>query len=164
MNGRARDHWKVSKPRGDQPPYIHFTLSKCNRETHEALGALADVLGVSVKELNVAGTKDKRAVSAQRVSIRRGWRTCEDLWKAVDRASYNGGNRGRGRGGRGDRGRGRGGRGRGGGSSGEALGFRVGDYEYQDEPLKLGLLAGNRFVITLRCVFFLAFPSLLMSE
>lgn len=146
------DTGKKGKPKGDQPPYIHFTLSKCNRETHEALDALSGVLNMSIKELNVAGTKDKRAVTAQTVSLRRGWRRLEDVYLAIDRANYYGG-RGRGRGnrGRGDRGsRGRGRGGRHGSGKDEPLGFRIGDFEYQNEPLKLGLLQGNRFVITLR--------------
>lgn len=153
MTGKSRENRRPTKPKGNQPPYIHFTLSKCNRETHEALGSLADVLGMTIKELAVAGTKDKRGVTAQTVSLRRGWRTLEDVWKCIDWARNPGrGGRGRGRG-RGDRG-GRGARGGRGGSRGgskdEGLGFYIGDYEYSEEPLKLGLLSGNRFVITLR--------------
>ena len=154
MNAKSRENRKPTKPKGNQPPYIHFTLSKCNRETHEALGALADVLNMSIRELAVAGTKDKRAVTAQTVSLRRGWRTLEDVWKSIDWARHGSAGRGRGRGrGRGDRGRGRGGRGGRGGSKDEGLGFYIGDFEYNEEPLKLGLLSGNRFIITLRYVF-----------
>jgi len=101
---------------------------------------------MSLREINVAGTKDKRGVTAQQVSVRRGWRTREDLWRFIHNAAHSKGSA------RGGRGRGRGARNSGGGGGrDEGLGFRVGDFEYKEEPLRLGLLKGNRFVITLRC-------------
>lgn len=111
-----------------------------------------------VKDLSVAGTKDKRGVTVQRVAFRRGRRTVEDVWKAVNgigRDRDQGGGRERGRA------RGRGGRDGGGGNRktiSQAIsergdrGVRISDLRYADEPLGLGQLKGNEFVITLRNV------------
>lgn len=65
----------------------------------------------------------------------------EDVWRA---------SRGGGGGGRGGRGRGRGGFG--GGWNGPDRGVRIGDVEYASEMLELGMLKGNKFVVTLRSV------------
>ncbi len=48
--------------------YLHFTLRKTNWETHRLVKELARRCGVSQKRFSFAGTKDKRAVTAQRVS------------------------------------------------------------------------------------------------
>jgi tRNA pseudouridine13 synthase len=73
-------------------------------------------------------------VTVQRVSIKRGNKTMESLWKAINglKGSY---------GGQGER---------------KVVkeraerGARVGDFSYQSEGLDLGLLKGNMFRITLR--------------
>ena len=84
------------------------------------------------KHLTVAGTKDKRGVTVQRVCLRRGQLTPEDVWDRVNSISRK--------------------------SLQEALsergerGVRVGDIDYRKGHLQLGMLAGNAFVITLRCV------------
>ncbi len=62
-------------PRGTYPPYVHFTLQKTNRDTQDALQNLARTLHVPVKALSTAGTKDKRGVTVQRVSLRRDAKT-----------------------------------------------------------------------------------------
>lgn len=49
--------------------YLHFTLRKTNWETHRVVKELAKRCGVSQKRFSFAGTKDKRAVTAQRVSV-----------------------------------------------------------------------------------------------
>lgn len=155
------------------PPYIHFHLQKTNRDQQDAFNLLARALNlggggpnvnlnrIASKELTVAGTKDKRGVTVQRVSLRRGRKTAEDVWKAVngigrDNSDGHGG-RGGGRGGRGGRGGGRFG-----GHSGSRKtlvdavtsrgerGLRVGHFSYNERPLFLGDLSGNRFVIVLR--------------
>ncbi|KAH9853549.1 tRNA pseudouridine synthase D [Lenzites betulinus] len=119
--------------RGGYPPYIHFTLQKANRDTQDALAALSRTLHSSVKDLSVAGTKDKRGVTVQRVSLRRGNKTVEDVWKM---ANGLGGKR----------------------SMNDILtqrgerGVRVGDFNYRKASLELGMLKGNAFVITLRTV------------
>lgn len=128
------------------PRYIHFTLEKTNKEMHDALSGLTRTLNIQNRDLGTAGTKDKRAITTQRVSMARGNKTIEDVWKAA-RGAAGGGGRGRGS-------RGRGGAGRGGyqGAGGSDRGVRIGDMEYSDSGLELGQLKGNKFVITLRYV------------
>lgn len=119
-------------PRGEYPPYIHFTLQKTNRDTQDALAYLSRILHVSVKDLAVAGTKDKRGVTVQRVSLRRGNKTADDVWKAANQTSRR--------------------------SVHEAVsqrgerGVRIADLNYRKAGLELGMLKGNEFVITLRLV------------
>ncbi|PPQ77416.1 hypothetical protein CVT25_010998 [Psilocybe cyanescens] len=119
--------------RGTYPPYIHFTLQKTNRDTQDALGHLSRNLHVNVKDLAVAGTKDKRGVTVQRVSLSRGNRTVEDIWRlanglgprrTVEDVMTQRGERG----------------------------IRVSDFNYRKAGLELGMLKGNAFVITLRNV------------
>lgn len=109
-------------------------MQKTNRDTQDALGHIARSLHCEPKYLGVAGTKDKRGVTVQRMSLKRGHRTVEDVWKAVNGMS------GRGRSvedvmsQRGER------------------GIRIGDMKYRKAGLDLGMLKGNAFVITLRFV------------
>ena len=134
------------------PPYVQFTLHKTNRETQDAIGQLASRLGVYPRDLATAGTKDKRGVTTQLVTLKRGKRTLEEVWDTV-----NGLHHGRSRDGF------RGGRGRGNRRGGSSLGregmmpkergdrgIRIGDLKYVEEPLDLGMLEGNRFCIVLR--------------
>lgn len=114
-----------------------MTVQKTNRETHDALTHLARVLHVPLSELGTAGTKDKRAVTVQRVSLKRGKKTVEEIWELINSFGDDAGKRG----GDWEQGRPRGER-----------GVRVGDLGYGKEALELGMLKGNRFVITLRCV------------
>jgi tRNA pseudouridine13 synthase len=118
-------------PRGTFPPYIHFTMQKTNRDTQDALGHLSRLLHVSVKDLSVAGTKDKRGVTVQRVSLLRHKKTVEDVWrlannigprKTIQDALSQRGERG----------------------------VRIADFNYRKASLELGMLKGNTFVITLR--------------
>lgn len=117
--------------RGAYPTYIHFSLQKTNRDTQDALGHLSRLLHVNVKDLSVAGTKDKRGVTVQRVSFKRGNKTVEDVWNTV-----NGVNRRRPAETtlkqRGER------------------GIRIADLKYRKASLELGMLKGNAFLITLR--------------
>ncbi|KAF8745972.1 hypothetical protein AX14_004266 [Amanita brunnescens Koide BX004] len=119
--------------RGAYPPYIHFTLQKTNRDTQDALGHLSRLLHVNVKDLSVAGTKDKRGVTVQRVSFKRGSKTVEDVWKIINginprRPAETALKQ------RGER------------------GIRIGDLKYRKASLELGMLKGNSFLITLRNV------------
>lgn len=72
--------------------------------------------------------------------------TVEDVWKVA--------RNGAGGGGRGGRGGARGGRGgaRGGGGGGGFVdrNIRIGDVEYGEFGFELGMLKGNKFVVTLR--------------
>lgn len=84
------------------------------------------------KHLTVAGTKDKRGVTVQRVCLKRGQLTPEDVWERVNSISRK--------------------------SMEEAVsergerGVRIGDIGYRKGHLQLGMLTGNAFVVTLRCV------------
>src|SRR5258708_19603836 len=118
-------------PRGTYPPYIHFTLQKTNRDTQDALQYLARTLHVPAKDLSTAGTKDKRGVTIQRIALRRGTRTVEDVWKLANgvptRHSADDAVRNR-----------------------AERAFRIADFVYPKTALDLGMLKGNAFVITLR--------------
>jgi tRNA pseudouridine13 synthase len=118
-------------PRGTYPPYVHFTLQKTNRDTQDALQYLARTLHVPAKDISTAGTKDKRGVTVQRVALRRGPKTVEDVWKLANgvptRHSADDAVRSRGE-----------------------RGVRTADFVYRKAALELGMLKGNAFVITLR--------------
>lgn len=94
------------------------------------MGHLARTLHVHIKDLSVAGTKDKRGVTVQRVSLKRNGKTVEDIWKSAN------GRR----------------------NPKEAVtqrgerGVRIADFNYRKASLELGMLKGNAFIITLRCV------------
>lgn len=90
------------------------------------------MLKVHSRDLAVCGTKDKRAITVQRVSLKRGSMTTQQVWRAV-----NGVRSGR----RTDEGAVA--------ERGER-GTRIGDLEYSSQHLDLGDLKGNEFVITLR--------------
>ncbi|KAH7328457.1 pseudouridine synthase [Stachybotrys elegans] len=62
--GRGRDE---EKPAGE---YLHFTLFKDNKDTMEAVNQLARLLKVKPQVISYAGTKDRRASTAQRCSVR----------------------------------------------------------------------------------------------
>ena len=64
----SRDTQRSNAP--NRPAYTHFTLRKENIDTARAMGILGKVLHVSPKSLTFSGTKDKRAVTYQRVSAR----------------------------------------------------------------------------------------------
>ena len=98
--------------------HLGFTLYKENRDTHDALAQLARALRLPPNALGFAGTKDKRAVTAQRVTAFKV--TAERLRQLMAAAPF-----------------------------GESI--VVGDdLTYDEEPLRLGALAGNRFTIVLR--------------
>lgn len=89
------------------------------------------MLHCSVRDIAVAGTKDKRGVTVQRASLKRNGKTVEDVWKLV--------HGGKGRIISGDEPKQRGER-----------GVRIADLNYRKAGLELGMLKGNVFVITLR--------------
>ncbi|KAF2271850.1 pseudouridine synthase-like protein TruD/Pus7 [Westerdykella ornata] len=51
--------------------YLHFTLYKENKDTMEVIGFLGSVTGGGPKSYGFAGTKDRRACTVQRVSVKR---------------------------------------------------------------------------------------------
>ncbi len=63
----------------EKKDYVHFTLLKYNWDTMRALKEISKRVRVSRKRLGFAGTKDKRAITTQRVSI---WKVpIEELMK-----------------------------------------------------------------------------------
>ncbi|KAI2637468.1 pseudouridine synthase [Xylaria nigripes] len=55
---------------GDVGPYLHFSLYKENKDTMDALSHMAKTLRIHPKAFGAAGTKDRRAVTVQRVSVK----------------------------------------------------------------------------------------------
>ena len=62
--------------------YLHFTLYKENKDTMEVVSFLARQLKTSPKSFNFAGTKDRRGVTVQRISV---YRTYADRLVSVGR-------------------------------------------------------------------------------
>lgn len=128
----TRNHDSVTRP----PKYIHFSMQKTNRDTQDALSHLSRMLHTEVKDLSVSGTKDKRGVTVQRVSLWRKNKTLDDVWRMVN--GLNGRHtRTVALEQRGER------------------GVRIADLSYEEKSLELGMLKGNAFLITLRHAFFL---------
>ncbi|KAM3725869.1 putative pseudouridine synthase B0024.11 [Dirofilaria immitis] len=63
---RKRRTWPA-----DRPNYVHFTLCKENKDTHYALSVISKFLGVKISSFGICGTKDRRALTTQRVSLYR---------------------------------------------------------------------------------------------
>ncbi|OTB20660.1 hypothetical protein K445DRAFT_17932 [Daldinia sp. EC12] len=69
-NGRSRN--SAQNDGQDQDgKFLHFTLYKENRDTMDAIGQIARFLNLKPAFFGIAGTKDRRAVTTQRVSMRR---------------------------------------------------------------------------------------------
>ena len=51
------------------PQYLEFTLCKVNKDTGDAIGVLSRILHVKPRSFGFAGTKDRRGVTSQRVTI-----------------------------------------------------------------------------------------------
>ncbi|XP_021282430.1 multisubstrate pseudouridine synthase 7 isoform X2 [Herrania umbratica] len=81
-NNKGRNS-KKRKERGDKPydsrgsshwpehlgKFLRFHLYKENKDTQEALGLIGKLLGIQPRSFGFAGTKDKRSVSTQRVTV-----------------------------------------------------------------------------------------------
>ncbi|XP_049412425.1 multisubstrate pseudouridine synthase 7 [Solanum stenotomum] len=63
-DSRGSDSWP-----GHLGKFLRFHLFKENKDTQEALNVIAKMLGVQLRSFGFAGTKDKRAVSIQRVTV-----------------------------------------------------------------------------------------------
>ncbi|XP_069144640.1 multisubstrate pseudouridine synthase 7 isoform X1 [Solanum lycopersicum] len=63
-DSRGSDSWP-----GHLGKFLRFHLFKENKDTQEALNVIAKMLGVQLRSFGFAGTKDKRAVSTQRVTV-----------------------------------------------------------------------------------------------
>ena len=64
------DRVEWPKEAGDNP-YLGFTLYKENKDSTEAISRLARLVGMGPNSFQVAGTKDKRGVTTQRVNVYR---------------------------------------------------------------------------------------------
>jgi len=62
---------------GEFKDYLHFTLVKRDWDTIKALKQIGRKLRVSMKRFGIAGLKDKRAITSQRISV--WWIKAEDL-------------------------------------------------------------------------------------
>ncbi|KAI5867973.1 pseudouridine synthase [Durotheca rogersii] len=69
-NGRARNG-QHNPGQDREAKFLHFTLYKENRDTIEAISYIARALKLNPSFFGTAGTKDRRAVTTQRVSMRR---------------------------------------------------------------------------------------------
>lgn len=79
-SNRTKNKNKGSKLRVDCPgsgEFLHFTLFKENRDTMEAVSLISRMLALKSRSINFAGTKDRRAATVQRCSVRQ--RTATDL-------------------------------------------------------------------------------------
>ncbi|KAF4979643.1 hypothetical protein FZEAL_4200 [Fusarium zealandicum] len=65
--GGQRRQKREEKPAGE---YLHFTLFKENRDTMDAVNQIARFLKVKPQVIGYAGTKDRRASTVQRCSVR----------------------------------------------------------------------------------------------
>jgi len=77
--------WEIPKEKPvsqneEENEYTLFTLEKWNWDSNRALTTLARALRVSIKRFGVAGTKDRRAVTRQRVSV---WKVGEEQLRNV---------------------------------------------------------------------------------
>jgi len=68
----AMDHRAVGNfwPEG-VPEHVRFAFCKENKESYEMLNVIARALKVNFKSIGVAGTKDKRGVTTQHVTVHR---------------------------------------------------------------------------------------------
>ena len=69
-DGEGKDGWSGHKrwPQ-DLPQYLEFTLCKENKDTGDTIGVLSRILHVKPKVFGFAGTKDRRGVTSQRVTL-----------------------------------------------------------------------------------------------
>ncbi|KAI8932856.1 hypothetical protein NX059_010336 [Plenodomus lindquistii] len=81
--GRQRGQTRWEDLGGD---FLHFTLYKENKDTMEVVGFLGSKLNCGAKGFGFAGTKDRRACTAQRVCVRR--QTAERM-HAFNKALFN---------------------------------------------------------------------------
>ena len=69
-DGEGKDGWSGHKrwPQ-DLPQYLEFTLCKENKDTGDTIGVLSRILHVKPRAFGFAGTKDRRGVTSQRVTL-----------------------------------------------------------------------------------------------
>ncbi|GAP89602.2 putative tRNA pseudouridine synthase D [Rosellinia necatrix] len=117
INLRAQNN-RQDPSQGSGGPYLHFSLYKENKDTMDALNHMAKALRIHPKAFGAAGTKDRRAVTVQRVSIK--GRNPNSLIVLNERIGN----------------------------------VKIGDFKYEQHPIRLNDHDGNEFVIVLKnCVF-----------
>lgn len=66
----GNDNWKGHKRWPvDLPQYLEFTLCKENKETQDAMGVISRILHTKPRDFGFAGTKDRRGVTSQRMTL-----------------------------------------------------------------------------------------------
>lgn len=70
-NNKNKVNVNIEHNLGERKNYLHFSLYKENKETMEVASILAKFLKTQVKFIKYAGTKDRRGVTVQRMSIER---------------------------------------------------------------------------------------------
>ncbi|KAK9074958.1 hypothetical protein SSX86_003277 [Deinandra increscens subsp. villosa] len=63
-DSRGSDHWPDHLGK-----FLRFHLCKENKDTQEALGVIGKMLGIQPRSFGFSGTKDKRAVTTQQVTV-----------------------------------------------------------------------------------------------
>ncbi|KAJ0726764.1 putative tRNA pseudouridine(13) synthase [Helianthus annuus] len=63
-DSRGSDHWPDHLGK-----FLRFHLCKENKDTQEALGLIGKMLGIQPRSFGFSGTKDKRAVTTQQVTV-----------------------------------------------------------------------------------------------
>ncbi|KAI3691248.1 hypothetical protein L2E82_49509 [Cichorium intybus] len=63
-DSRGSDYWPENLGK-----FLRFHLCKENKDTQEALGLIGKMLGIQPRAFGFSGTKDKRAVTTQRVTV-----------------------------------------------------------------------------------------------
>ncbi|AOA64167.1 Pseudouridine synthase [Komagataella phaffii CBS 7435] len=101
---------------GKPTEFLHVTMLKENKETMEVASTLSRLLKIPVKWISYAGTKDRRGVTVQRLSLEK---------MRVERVSH---------------------------LNKVLRGVKLGSFAYATQPLKLGQLNGNSFLITIKDV------------
>ena len=70
----------------NRPDHLHFRLYKENRDTAEAIQSISRCLGIPPKSFSFCGTKDRRGITVQSVSVYR--ISIEDMKKALLHSSW----------------------------------------------------------------------------
>ncbi|SCU95935.1 LAMI_0F04478g1_1 [Lachancea mirantina] len=99
---------------GPTKNFIHFTMYKENKDTMDVANVIAKFLRVPSRLIRYAGTKDRRAITCQKMSISK---ISLERLNALNRA---------------------------------LKGVVLGGFKFEDDPLNLGELNGNEFVIAIR--------------
>uniref|UniRef100_A0A8D8LSR6 Pseudouridylate synthase 7 homolog n=1 Tax=Cacopsylla melanoneura TaxID=428564 RepID=A0A8D8LSR6_9HEMI len=70
VNTKKKSRAEIRRSNAKKIKFLHFTLMKTNTETSEMLFLLGKQFSKKVNKFQIAGTKDKRAVTSQRVSCK----------------------------------------------------------------------------------------------